>query len=356
MKKNLQNKKLFISLSYQTFKTEQMKKIEKLTPEQEAKLEVYRDKWLSKLFNYDRYRETTFEMVEQRMKELYKFSNLSEPKVIWLESPFACQKACHIVKKLGKVPKNLKKLMDETPNSEVEFESFSSYINYSDFAWLAYYDFFNNEFDILEEHSENINKIISFVDVSFMQIQLEKVCIVSKYPNLISRNADNDLHNTKDFAIKFDDGYGQHYVNGRFIEPEIFNECSDLQNAKICFHNQENEDIKACIITIIQENFGNEGVLEMLDAVKVDEKVLEHGDGYKETLTLYKTKKSYSFLQDSKGNLNVPYAWLGMNCPSTGNHYLISTCPTFDDVIECAKWHRPEIVPTSVDYKWMSAN
>ena len=185
---------------------------------------------------------------------------------------------------------------------------------------------------------------------------MDKVCVVSKYPKSIKRNANNDLHSVDGFAIEFADGYGQHYVNGRFIEPEIFNECENIINAKIAFHNNTNEDIRAAIITIIKDKFGNEGLLEMLDAVVIDEKTVKHVGGYDEIIRIYQSKTSYPFLQNSKGEMDQPYAWIEFTCPSTKSVYLIDTCPTFTDAVKCAKWHRPSKVPMSVDYKWYSAN
>jgi len=317
-----------------------MEKIEKLTPEQEVKLSTYRDKWLNKMFNFEHYNNHTFENTEKAMKTLYKFCDLKEPKVILVDSPAACQKEVNRIK----------------GNKEMTFEAFSSYINYSDFSWLSFYDFFLNECGLIAEHKENLDMVTKCVENSFMQIQLEGLCVVSRYPHTIKRNATNDLHCTTGPAIEFDDGYKQHYVNGRFIEPEIFNECSNTTNAKICFHTQTNEDIKACIVTIIKENFGNQGLLEMLNAQLMDEKTVDHEGGYYETLRIYHSKDKHSFLQNSKGELDQPYAWIEMTCPSTDTVYLIDTCPTFTDALECAKWHRPELVPSDIPYKWNSAN
>jgi hypothetical protein len=97
-------------------------------------------------------------------------------------------------------------------------------------------------------------------------------------------------------------------------------------------------------------------LIEFLGAVKVDEQELTHANGYVETLKLYKTKERYAEAQNSKGQENQPYAWIEMKCPSTGQTYLIDTCPTFNDVVECAKWHRPTGVPMNLNYIWQSAN
>jgi hypothetical protein len=317
-----------------------MSKIESLTPEQEAKLEVQKNKWLSKIFNYEFYKNHDAKRTEISMKKLYQFCELDEPEVVLVDSPMACQLYIN----------NLKGEENKT------YEPFSAYINADDISWLSFYEYFLDNFDFMEEHREKFNLINECVENSYLQIQMDKLCVVSKYPKKIARNANNDLHCTKGYAIEFDDGYGQHYVNGRFVEEEIFRECENLVNAKICFHRTDNEDIKACIVTIIKENFGNEGLLEMLDAVIVDTKLVKHENNYEEVIRIYKTKQKYSFLQNSKGKLNQPYAWLEVTCPSTNSTYLIDTCPTFKDALECAKWHRPSFVPKDVEYRWFSAN
>lgn len=317
-----------------------MKKIENLTPEQEAKMPVYRDKWLDKMFKYELYKNHTFENTEKAMKRLYRFCNLKEPQVFLVDSPMACQEKVRELKKAAKI----------------EFEPFSSYINYSDFSWLSFYDFFMNECGLIEEHRESLEMVTECVHNSFMQIQLEDYCIVSKFPKRIERNERNDMHCTTGYAVEFDDGYGQHYVNGRFIEADVFNNSQTIAGAKKAFDKTDNEDIRACIVTIVKENHGNKGLLEMLNAVLIDEKELKHENGYTEIIRIYQTKDKHEFAQNSKGESNQPFAWIEMTCPSTKTVYLQETCPTFTDAAECIKWHRPANVPFELPYIWQSAN
>lgn len=318
-----------------------MKKIiQKLSKEQIDDLDIHRDTWLNKFFNYEFYKNHNEEKTRIAMEKLYVYCGLNKPKVVLLDSPMACQ--LEINRLLG--------------NTSITYEPFSVYINAEDMPWLAFYDYFMKHFDFLDEYRSDFELIKECVEHSYAQIQMDEICIVSKYPKKIERNLNNDLHCTTGYAIEFADGYGQHYVNGRFVEEEIFNECDSLINAKICFHKNTNEDIRAAIITIIKERFGNEGLLNMLDAIIVDEKKVDHKNGYSEIIRIYKTKTIYSFLQNSKGELNQPYAWIEFTCPSTGSIYLIDTCPTFTDAVECAKWHRPDNVPDSIDYSWTSAN
>ena len=94
----------------------------------------------------------------------------------------------------------------------------------------------------------------------------------------------------------------------------------------------------------------------MLDAVVIDEQIINHPNNYTEKIRILHSKQKYSFLQNSKGELDQSYAWIEMTCPSTGSVYLIDTCPTFTNALECAKWHRPNEIPVELEYSWISAN
>lgn len=308
----------------------------KLTPEQIAKVEEYQNRWLDKIFKYENV-DLDEKVIIERTKEMYKFCGLTEPEVLVVDSPYQAQ-------------------VQAARLTQQTYTPFSSYINCSDFGWLAFYEFFNKEIGLLKEHEEDLNKIVSFAEVSFMSIQLQDYCIVSRYPVSISRNENLDLHNTLKPAIQFKDGYGQHYVNGRFIEPELFEAAQQLDTAREAFLQEENEDIKACIVTIIKENEGNDGLLKMLNAEVVDRQTVVHEGGYSEEITLYRTRERFPFLQNSKGESDQPGAWLELVCPSTKTRYLIDVCPLFDNALDAAKWLRPEKVPGNVPYIWQSAN
>jgi hypothetical protein len=122
------------------------------------------------------------------------------------------------------------------------------------------------------------------------------------------------------------------------------------------FQKLDNEDIKASIITIIKENKGNQAVLDFLRAELISEEEIKHTDNYSEKISLFKSKLSFQWANDSKGNLNSKLAWLSLICPSTGQNYLIEVCPTLKTATEAAKWIRPKQVPFDLKYSWISAN
>jgi hypothetical protein len=228
---------------------------------------------------------------------------------------------------------------------------------------LGWYKFIKDEFNIDAEINVTLDSWNNMFEEAniYSAIFSELVCIVSKYPRQIHRNANNDLHSTTTSAVDW--AYSTEltkwdccYVNGRQISSETLNKVVSDQFTFQEFIKLTNEDEKGIILSIIKENKGNEGLLVFLNAIEVDKQVVNHANGYTEVLKLFKTKERYSFLMNSKGEENQPYAWIGMICPSTGTQYLIDTCPTFKDAVEAAKWHRPERIPKSVPYLWQSAN
>jgi len=190
----------------------------------------------------------------------------------------------------------------------------------------------------------------------------ERVALILRMPEKIittkQMNGDTEeeiFHSVTEGAIQYpNENY--YFINNREIEAKYFEAYHNKTLTFEDFQKETNEDIKAAIITLIKENEGNEGVLKFLGATLVDEKKVDHANGYSEELKLYKTKETFSYVMNSKGDFDQPYAWLSMVCPSTGQNYLIDTCPTFTDAVEAAKWHRPKNIPMDIPYVWQSAN
>jgi len=181
----------------------------------------------------------------------------------------------------------------------------------------------------------------------------ESLCVVSKYPKKVHRNKSNDLHNVNGCSVEWNyysplTNFKCFYVNGRNIDEKLINESFSKED----LINEKNEDVKAAMITIIKEREGDEGLLNFLNAIIVDEQILNHFDGYSESVKLWKTKEKYSILQDRHGNMNQPYCWSEIRCPSTKSTYLIENSADFIDAKEALSWLRPSFVPQDLKYKW----
>jgi hypothetical protein len=231
---------------------------------------------------------------------------------------------------------------------------------YSD-CYYTWYNFIHEQFQLpLDDKTKNLFDITFKLQREsgvYSCIFSEAVAVVCKYPKKVYQvGEDYVLHNCNGNAAEWGHSFMPfdcYYVNGRNISTELFAKIDTITFNE--FLKLENEEDKAAIITVKKERHGNSHVLSFLGAELVDEQEIVH-ETSKEVQRLYKTKKKFEWANDSKGNSNVQLAWNEMQCPSTGQTYLIETCPTFNNVVESAKWLRPSFVPNSVPYHWQSAN
>ena len=206
--------------------------------------------------------------------------------------------------------------------------------------------------EFLEKANSNNNELITLIfnffkaGIDYVYFYRKKV-IVSRPPENIVKNSVGLRHNAFGYAISYFDGSGLYYINGRYIDAEIFENIS-----KENFLALENEDDKAAVITIIKERMGNEGLMDFLGAKLIDEKAIKHSEDYTEVIRLYKTEEKYDRLQNRFGERNQTYCWSEFVCPSTGSTYLIDNSADFTDAIEAARFLRPTFVPQEIKYLW----
>ena len=225
-------------------------------------------------------------------------------------------------------------------------------------VYLLWYKFIKDEFELTTKKSEQLDWLYNNVNSAHIsQCYLTKgIVLVLQMPSKIMRN-EVGFHSTgHEAAIQFEGNYNINFINGRRISNWIFEKYYSGNLTFNDFNSLENEDERAGIITLIKENEGSGGVLKFLNATLIDEREINHENGYSEIIKFYKTAEKYPFLQDSKGNTNVEYAWTEFKCPSTGQVYLLDSCPTITNSVEAAKFHRPNFVPHDVEYIWQSAN
>ena len=329
------------------------------TPEIQAKIPEYIKYALEGVLDGERYKNFDFNKAQAAVFNIYDVCGHARPKIMVVENPLEQQLLFNFmcsVSKRGKV---------DATSIYVDMKNYSSsnlfaLSVYSDY-YFTWFKFLHEEFSIpLEPEVKEL-----FYKCSEMQresgiyscVFSEEVAIVCKYPIKVHRNeSDFTLHNINGNAVEWGYSFAPfncYYVNGRNVINEIYDNADTMTFEE--FLTLNNEEDKAAIITLKKERHGNEEVLKFLGAEIIDEQTIVHPNSV-ETQKLYKTKKSFSWANDSKGNTNVPLAWNEMVCPSTGQTYLIETCPSFDSVVESAKWLRDSRVPTDVPYEWQSAN
>ena len=200
------------------------------------------------------------------------------------------------------------------------FNSYSSYIDLSNYGWVSFYDFFE-KINIVDDFNFKQYKKILKSGV-FNAYEFENYVFAIQPPIYVERNSQGRLHSTSTAAVKFRDGSSYYFINGRPI-PEWVVEKKD-SIIKDQFLQEKNSDIKGAIYEVL----GSEGIINLLGAEITDSKTIHHANGDVETVELLKTKDTFPELDDD------PLAWVKMTCPSTGTNYLIGVEPQYNDAIE----------------------
>ena len=190
--------------------SDKQKVIDKLTPEQEKELEVWRDRWFkigcsTELANRPR--------AETAISKLYEFVGESKPEFIWVNSP---KEACEFVAKNS----------DKKVNPQDVI--YQAWWGQQDAYWIAFYKFCQDVLGVKynKKESEQLEMWSEIAQSCGWWFPYQGVCVVCERPEVIAWEANGDrprLHSTVGPAVKFRDGvalYCIHGINvdGRYIE------------------------------------------------------------------------------------------------------------------------------------------
>ncbi len=279
---------------------------------------------------------------------------------------------------LGKVPSQVLKFLDTQPGNHILTRCKSNFhfkrkaemripllevLSAFSIYYLTFFKFMVEELDLPSSDKIDFNFFYELQRESgiFSCCCFEQVAIISKYPKKIfqKENGSWDLHNPLGRAVEWGYSFAKfdcHYINGTYVDTDIFERVNNCGLSFDAFMRIKSEEKKAAVISLIKENFSDDELLTFLNACLIDEREVQHANGYIEIIKLYQTKECYGFLQNRFGEMNQPFAWIEFTCPSTQKTYLISTCPEFKNATDAAKWHRPEFIPEKVPYIWSSAS
>lgn len=219
------------------------KKIDKLTPEQEAKIPLYKEKWLKVGLNTDRINRPKLIEILNRFYEVCGFTKPDE--VRFFDSPFAMQQEAN---KLNKTEKNYYSQL---------FCTTSAY-------WCSTYDFIKEEL-LPEEKTPIWDVYKELCPEAFWIIPFDKMALVSEKPLFSKFDEQKRLHCTDGPAIKFADGYSLYALNGRRV-PEFLVMTPAEQLTKEQFAEIKNTEIRREFIRKV----GILNAVKMLGGVTVD--------------------------------------------------------------------------------------
>lgn len=306
-------------------------KLTALTEQQKSRLKEIKDHYIEKFLTFS---EIDKPKSIKLITFVYGLIKKECPKIYQVSSPMAAQQ-----------------LANKWKGTTKKFYTFGSYLTINWASVYAYYDAWVEFGIITKDKFPKYFALREFSDCGiFSTIEFDKAIIVIEKPIFIKR-FNGRMHCVDGPAIKWRDEYCQYFINGRAMPKRIF----ESTITKDDFIKEENEDIKAGIYEIM-EGKGEGTMLEFLGAKEIDRHQFVHESGELEEMILYKTKEKFAEETDLNGKSGVPLAWLKMSCPSTGTNYLIPSDSSFSNCIDAAKFHRPNEVPTKIDYLWNSRN
>ncbi len=201
-----------------------MKRIDKLTPEQEAQLPVYRDKWLKIGLCTD---PANKEEAEKWIDEAYKIIGYKPAsQKFWVSSP-----------KAGAVKAG--ELLGTTPQQALDNTVYSQH----EAGWLSFYDF------MIFLGFDECEKLIPLMNVAQncgWWWPMDEAVVISDRPESIHRDDRGRLHNPDGAAIMYRDGWGVYAVHGVRIPKWIITEPNSITPEKI--EKERNAEIRRVML------------------------------------------------------------------------------------------------------------
>lgn len=309
---------------------------ESLSVEETKLMDVVRDKWINLAFEkcVDGIDESKF---ETGIEWLYaRFLKLEKPQVVYCDSLIDAAIKITLVKDHGKElsdfdPQLTKDFIDgNLPTSFIteineNLSLKSTYIGWSNFGWVSFYDYFTQINVINQEDFNNYQKLIE--SNVFETFEFEKVVFAVKPPVKIHYNEEKLSHNIEGASVIFGDGTEYFSVNGFGITKELFTKLYDKTYTTMEFFSEENEEIKSAVIAFIQARDGETGVY---DFFKENLKLVDTYTDVKDASRMVGTTNSQNIGVYSlfKGEINdVDIAYVRCYCPSTDRMFFLGVEP-----------------------------
>ena len=221
--------------------------ITKLTKKQQNLIPAYRNEWLDRMYSC-KYR-TDRKQATKYINWLYEFCGYKKPIIIFLDSPMAmhigANAIVHALKNIftNKDYSQIRSQINFQIDSQINFQIGSQidsqihsqigsqidtkfYSGYEGTTWhwgyYAWTDYYQQSKLLPKKLFKEFNNLIALCKANiYDMIQLDGLCVVSDMPTKITVDSQHRLHNEKDMAIEWADGYGGYFYNGTRVTEKI---------------------------------------------------------------------------------------------------------------------------------------
>ena len=292
--------------------------INKLTPEQEAYLPIFREEWFKIGSSTDRLDRPRAEEV---VTQMYAMIGRPKPAFHFCDSPYACQVKIHELK----IQYGLKQ-----PGSKMEFES-TSFWGGQDAYWVAWYLFGQHiGVEYSEESKKKLELCAEYVKSCGWVYVFDENCIISERPEVINwrpndQTGQPELHSETEQSVRFSDGWGVWSFQGVRLPKKYSMPVAQWQAKWLL--EEENAELK----TILIQGIGNERIFDELGAEFIDKWTFEN-----DTYTLVKVTQDVDI---------EPMHLLKMVCPSVGHPAVIRVPPEITSAEKAITWINQGVHP-----------
>jgi len=292
---------------------EEVKKIDKLTPEQEAMLPKWRDEWIAKglrttPINPDEARKICVNIFTQ-------FIDKPAPKRLLIkESPYSCWDAVCLA------AHNCLPADDKAPLVVKPEQKLSFVWPYIDGHWSAsyigHYEFFRQVLGL--KFPEKWQYFADTINIGPMFILADlDTCIVCDFPRIIKKN-ERGLHSQTGPAVKFADGWSLWALNGVIVPKDVIETKPEDMNSEFLqkyFIAERNVEVRREVV----RKAGMTRLCSVLKTQMIDK------DGDYELL----------LIDIGEGNMRP---FLKMKNPSTGDTHVEDVAPDIKTVKDANIW------------------
>jgi len=309
---------------------------EHLNEQELALVDQTRNKWIDLAFEKCA-QGIDEEKFENGIEWLYKkFLSLEKPQVVYCDSLIDAVLKITLVKDYGKELEDFTpQLLEDYLNNKLDKEFVdkvkenltlkSTYIGWSNFGWVSFYDYFTQIKVIDNEDFNNYQKLIE--SNVFECFEFEYAVFAVKPPVYVKYNDQKISHNIEGPSIEFLDGTKHYSVNGFSISPELFHKLYNKEYTFEEFITEPNEEIKSAVVSFIQSRDGDSGMYYFL---KENLKEIDTYTDIKRDEKLEGTTKStnigvYTLFKGSIDGNDLAY--VRCYCPSTDRIFFLGVHP-----------------------------
>jgi hypothetical protein len=203
----------------------------------------------------------------------------------------------------------------------------SSYIGWSNFGWVSFYDYFTNVCKIID--NENFNNYQKLIESNvFETFEFEHAVFAVKPPVKVIYNENNMAHNTEDCSTQFEDGLKYYFINGVIVNEKLFMSLYNRTYTVEDFFKEENEEVKSTVIAYIQSRDGEQGVYHFLkdNLREIDTFVDEKDEKYLEGTLKTMNVGVYTLFKGMIDDIEIAY--VRCYCPSTDRMFFLGVEPS----------------------------